>query len=460
LCPACGAGDWTLSATERETIPYTDGPREEVREGAITCACGQEYPIRRGVLSFAGRFPPDLQREAAYWDQFYLWNLQHGAVGFHDLRRGFAPFLAQGVTEAFPDADTVDRYDVHYQVAEHPLLRAGHTLLDVGVGLGWTSIHFARAGYAVTAFDPSLGPVQAAKAYAIREGIFIEYLCAAMGYVQFAPAAFDNVAAFHSLHHVPNLAAALEDVRRWLRPGGGLAIDEHIANSRLAAALGAQLHGWAAANVFPRYQTISGEDLAALPTEPHSALEDAGVDQVVPLVRRLFRIVFERQRHVFLDHYPLLYYLWRDRDESAFRHALEIANQFQELVRLADPDGGDYVTIVAANEPPEPPLVTGAVTPSAIPVPAAADAGPPGAHWTTTPAPPSADATPPAPSLDVEVLRARITALETALAEQGAWAHSLEAAQQARDRELARLRAHLRRVENGRVMRLLRRLRR
>jgi 2-polyprenyl-3-methyl-5-hydroxy-6-metoxy-1,4-benzoquinol methylase/uncharacterized protein YbaR (Trm112 family) len=442
LCPACGAGEWTLTAHETETIPYAAGPREEVREGALACVCGAEYPIRRFVLSFAGRFPPDLQQEAAFWDRFYLWNLEHGAVGFHDLRRGFAPFMAQGVSEAFPAAGTVDRYDVHYQVAEHPLLRAGHTLLDIGVGLGWTSIHFARSGYAVTAFDPSLGPLQAAKAYAIEQGLQIEYLCAAMGYVNFREAAFDNVAAFHSLHHVPDLRAGMEDIRRWLRPGGGLAVDEHVANSRLAGALGAELHAWAAANVFPRYRSIPDADLARLPTEGHSALEDAGVDLVVPLLRGLFDIAFERRRHVVLDHYPLLYYLWKDKDPAAFLHALEIANQLQELVRRVDPDGGEYLTVVAANRPP-----------------AAVDAPPPPAPAASEAAPVPA-AEPPPPDAEVERLHARVAGLEQALAEQGAWARLLEAAQQDRDRELARLRAHLRRVENGRVMRLLRRFRR
>ena len=65
----------------------------------------------------------------------------HGGVGLLQPA-GTAPspalglsFLAQGVRETFPFADTIDRYDVHYAVAEHPLLRAGRTLLDIGVGL-------------------------------------------------------------------------------------------------------------------------------------------------------------------------------------------------------------------------------------------------------------------------------------------------------------------------------------
>jgi hypothetical protein len=42
--------------------------------------------------------------------------------------------------------------------------------------------------------------------------------------------------------------------------------------------------------------------------------------------------------------------------------------------------------------------------------------------------------------------------------EQGEWARSLEAAVQERDREIARLSTQLRKIENGRVMRLLNRL--
>jgi hypothetical protein len=50
---------------------------------------------------------------------------------------------------------------------------------------------------------------------------------------------------------------------------------------------------------------------------------------------------------------------------------------------------------------------------------------------------------------------AQVADLTARLAAQSEWAHSLEQAQIERDREIARLRTHLRRVENGRVMRLL-----
>jgi 2-polyprenyl-3-methyl-5-hydroxy-6-metoxy-1,4-benzoquinol methylase len=194
------------------------------------------------VLSFADVFPPILKQEAAFWERYYLWLLEHGSYGFHDLRRGIAPYITVGVPEPFPSADTLDRYDIHYRVAEHPLTRQGRTLLDVGVGLGWTSLHFARAGYKVAAFEPSLGTVKAAKRYAMEQGVSVEYICASLETISFAPSSFDTVAAFHSLHHVPDLEAALREVKSWLHPEGILAVDEHVGNSRLAAMLGAEMN--------------------------------------------------------------------------------------------------------------------------------------------------------------------------------------------------------------------------
>ena len=450
-CPTCGGGDWTLDAQETVTLTYTDGPREEVRTGFVRCACGQQYPVQAYVLSFAGLFGPELAHEAAFWDRYYLWNLAHGAVGFHDLTQGFAPFLAQGVTAAFPQADTIHRYAVHHQVAEHPLLRAGTTLLDIGVGLGWTALYFARAGYRVTAFDPSLGPLQAAKAYAMEQGIFIEYLCAAVGCLDFAPASFDNVTAFHSLHHVPDPAAGLAALGRWLRPGGGFAVDEHIAHSRLAGALGARLHAWAAATVFPQYRTLTDRDLADLPPEPHSPLEDAGMAQLLPLLERRFTIAYAQTRHVVLDHYPLLYYLWQSKDPTAYQHGLTIANHLQALLCQADPDGGEYLTVIAANHPP-----------------ADGGQGSVGSRQSAVGSRQSAvggdheldgDRTNSEFRTQNSELVQRVAGLEAALAAQGTWARRLETTIGERDRELAQLRAQLRRVANGRVLRLLARLR-
>jgi len=288
------------------------------------------------------------------------------------------------------------------------------------------------------------------------QGVFIEYLCAALGHIAFRPASFDTVTAFHSLHHVPNLEGALRAVQTWLRPGGALALDEHIGNSPLARALGGEVAAWAEAAVLPRYRTLPPEVLATLPQEPHSALEDSSVDRVLPLVRRFFTVHLERPRHVFLDHYPLLYYLDQNRDLAAFQHALTIANQVQDWVRRVDPDGADYVTVVAENTPP-PANAEGGVRSAESPVEVATEELPPLVPVAEPPQAPVPPAEPAAPPAELETARERISALEAQLAAQGVWAQGLEGELQRKNVELTRLQGLVRRPENGRVLRLLRR---
>ncbi len=129
LCPSC-ASPFQLADAEFAAIEYNGGPCEEVKSGTVACeGCGRRYPVADFVLSLASLFPPNLQREAAYWDRFYMWLLEQGSYGFHDLRQGQAPYITQGVPEPFPAADTLDRYSIHHEIAEHPLLRGGAIIL-------------------------------------------------------------------------------------------------------------------------------------------------------------------------------------------------------------------------------------------------------------------------------------------------------------------------------------------
>ena len=148
-CPACGQNAWTLESTQSETIAYSEGPREEVRTGEVGCACGRQYPVREYVLSLAALFPEDLQREAAFWDRFYLWNLEHGAVGFHDLRRGFAPFIGQGVPRPSrtPIPSTATMSITRWPSI--PCCGPGRRCWTSAWGWGGPAIHFARSGYRV-----------------------------------------------------------------------------------------------------------------------------------------------------------------------------------------------------------------------------------------------------------------------------------------------------------------------
>jgi uncharacterized coiled-coil protein SlyX len=228
-------------------------------------------------------------------------------------------------------------------------------------------------------------------------------------------------------------------VREWLCPGGALAIDEHVGNSRLASSIGRELHEWAESEVLPQYRTLAPEALAQLPQEPHSPLEDSSVSQVVPAVDRMFNVVEIRRRHVFLDHYPLLYYLHSGRDLDAYRHALAVANQLQDAVRQVDPEGGDYVTIVAENGGQGSGIRDRGSGVGSRESGISGQEVAAGAEITAEP----------------DAISARIGELEAQLAKQGEWAQGLEQEIKRKNNEIARLQRQIRRLENGRMMKLM-----
>jgi SAM-dependent methyltransferase len=85
-------------------------------------------------------------------------------------------------------------------------------LLEVGCGAGDLARSLAARGYDVTAIDPHApdGP--------LFQQVTLEDFT--------DPEPFDAVVASTSLHHIHDLAAALEKIRGLLRPGGVLVLNE------------------------------------------------------------------------------------------------------------------------------------------------------------------------------------------------------------------------------------------
>src|SRR5262249_22699380 len=127
-CPArdCGGETLLLEIDQVETLSYTTGEMEEVREGALHCpACNRSYPIHEYVPSFAALFPSDLVEEADFWSKWYglLW--QRGYMGFFDLRAPVAPCLLQGIDLPAPGSAGVrEMGGMHVELADHPDVRA------------------------------------------------------------------------------------------------------------------------------------------------------------------------------------------------------------------------------------------------------------------------------------------------------------------------------------------------
>ena len=95
---------------------------------------------------------------------------------------------------------------------ETHLPSASSRVLEVGCGRGALALAVSRLGYQVDAIDPD------APAGAIFRAVSLE---------EFSdPGPFDAVLANLALHHIPDLGSALAKIRRLLRPGGRLIVNE------------------------------------------------------------------------------------------------------------------------------------------------------------------------------------------------------------------------------------------
>jgi ubiquinone/menaquinone biosynthesis C-methylase UbiE len=98
-------------------------------------------------------------------------------------------------------------------------------MLEIGAGTGYFTLNLLRRGIVgeATATDISPGMLQALEAKASELGVAVETVSADAEHLPFDDESFDLVLGHAVLHHIPDLAAALRECERVLRPGGTLA---------------------------------------------------------------------------------------------------------------------------------------------------------------------------------------------------------------------------------------------
>jgi 2-polyprenyl-3-methyl-5-hydroxy-6-metoxy-1,4-benzoquinol methylase len=96
----------------------------------------------------------------------------------------------------------------------------GRRLLDIGCGLGETSVYFAMQGAQVTASDISPHMVETAQKLAQLNGVEVQGLVSAGESLDVPEGAFDVVFTANTLHHVADKRRLLSQIHRALRPGG------------------------------------------------------------------------------------------------------------------------------------------------------------------------------------------------------------------------------------------------
>ena len=96
----------------------------------------------------------------------------------------------------------------------------GKRVLDVGAGLGESSVYFALQGAQVTATDLSPQMVDTAVRLGKLHGVTIDGVVTPGESLNVEASAYDFVYVANTIHHVTDKGGLFEQVRRALRPGG------------------------------------------------------------------------------------------------------------------------------------------------------------------------------------------------------------------------------------------------
>ena len=141
--------------------------------------------------------------------------------------------------------------------------------LELGAGTGYFSLNLLQLGAieAATATDISPGMVEALKRNADELGLAVDARPADAEELPFDDASFDLVFGHAVLHHVPDLARGLAEIRRVLRPGGTVAFCGEPSRNGDRIATAPKLLGRAAAPLWRRAVGASRRNGSAVSEE-------------------------------------------------------------------------------------------------------------------------------------------------------------------------------------------------
>ena len=97
---------------------------------------------------------------------------------------------------------------------------AGKRVLDIGAGLGESSVYFALRGARVTTVDISAGMVETALATGSRYGVELEGIVSEGESLNVPAESYDIVYLANTIHHVQDRAQLFQQIHRALKPGG------------------------------------------------------------------------------------------------------------------------------------------------------------------------------------------------------------------------------------------------
>jgi len=137
-------------------------------------------------------------------------------AAFHDAWAHSTNLADINVREAFEAPTAMENRFILQQMG--PL--AGKRVLDVGAGLGESSVYFALQGAQVTATDISPGMVETAVKLGEFHGVKLEGIVMTGEDLRVAPGSYDFVYLANVIHHVQDRERLFAGVVKALKPGG------------------------------------------------------------------------------------------------------------------------------------------------------------------------------------------------------------------------------------------------
>jgi SAM-dependent methyltransferase len=140
----------------------------------------------------------------------------HREAAFHDAWANTTLLEDVLVRECFEAPTAVENQFILERMG--PL--AGKKLLDIGAGLGESSVYFALQGARVTTVDISTQMVETTLSLGRKFGVELEGIVSTAEDLNLPNNSYDVIYIANTIHHVQNRASLFEQMRRALKPGG------------------------------------------------------------------------------------------------------------------------------------------------------------------------------------------------------------------------------------------------
>jgi len=140
---------------------------------------------------------------------------------WNDASCGEALYLPDATAEGYL-AQSRRRYELEPYIGQFADFAAsrGKTVLEIGVGLGADHQRFAESGAVLSGIDLTEKAIEHVRRRFTALGLHSQLAVGDAENLGFREGEFDLVYAWGVLHHSPNTAKAVSEVRRVLKPGG------------------------------------------------------------------------------------------------------------------------------------------------------------------------------------------------------------------------------------------------